>query len=78
MQSFDLAFIEQRRTELKIPMQRMADELGFINASTYLKYERGDYAFKAKQLPILANILKCRITDFFNQSVADLATRKIT
>ncbi|MED3549993.1 helix-turn-helix transcriptional regulator [Cytobacillus praedii] len=74
MNNFNLEFIEQRRNELDIPMQTMAIELGFKNASTYLKYERGDYSFKAKQLPLLARILNCKITDFFSLIVADLAT----
>jgi transcriptional regulator with XRE-family HTH domain len=76
MQNFNLDFIEQRRNELNIPMQKMADELGFKNASTYLKYERGDYAFKAKQLPTLAQLLNCRVADFFKKSVAELAKKE--
>lgn len=73
MNKFNLSFIEHRRNELDISMKKMADELGFKNASTYLKYERGDYSFKAKQLPALSQILQCKITDFFNQNVAKIA-----
>lgn len=76
MNDFNLKFIEKRRNELDIPMQKMAIELGFKNASTYLKYERGDYSFKAKQLPLLAKILKCKVTDFFNRNVAISATKE--
>ncbi|MBW8350735.1 helix-turn-helix transcriptional regulator [Bacillus sp. IITD106] len=68
--NFNLSFIKKRRTELDIPMQQMAIYLGFKNASTYLKYERGDYSFKAEQLPTLAKVLKCDVSDFFNLSVA--------
>ncbi|QXP99137.1 helix-turn-helix domain-containing protein [Bacillus velezensis] len=48
----------------------LANALGFKDASTYLKYERGEYSFKAKQLPSLANVLECHVTDFFTQNVA--------
>lgn len=59
-------------------MQTMATELGFKHASTYLKYERGDYSFKAEQLPKLAKLLRCDVTDFFNQFVAKSATKEVS
>lgn len=65
MTKVDLNYIKARRTELKLSMQRVANELGFKNASTYLKYENGDYSFKAEQLPSLAEVLECKIEDFF-------------
>ena len=43
----------------------MSTALGFKNASTYLKYENGDYTFKANMLPILAEKFNCKIDDFF-------------
>ena len=67
---FDLGYIKKRRKELKISMKKMAAELGFKHASTYLKYERGEYSFKAEQLPILAKVLQCKISDFYKQNVA--------
>ena len=67
---FDLGYIKKRRKELKISMKKMATELGFKHASTYLKYERGEYSFKAEQLPILAKVLQCKISDFYKQNVA--------
>ncbi|MCE4147421.1 MULTISPECIES: helix-turn-helix domain-containing protein [Bacillus] len=67
---FDLAFIKKRRIELDLSLQMLANALGFKDASTYLKYERGEYSFKARQLPSLAKILECRVTDFFTQNVA--------
>lgn len=73
MQELNLEFIKKRRLELKKTMQEMADYMGMKNASTYLKYENGDYAFKAEQLPKLAKALKCRITDFFTLNVAKTA-----
>jgi hypothetical protein len=51
----------------------MAHYLGFKNASTYLKYEKGVYAFKAEHL-LLAEVLKCDLQDFFIIYVAILET----
>ncbi|WP_141536514.1 helix-turn-helix transcriptional regulator [Bacillus cereus] len=39
--------------------------LGFKNASTYMKYEKGNYTFKADQLPLLAKALDCTIEELF-------------
>lgn len=61
----NLAFIRERRLKLGISQQKMAEILGFKNASTYLKYEKGIYAFKAEMLPILAKVLNCDIGNFF-------------
>lgn len=66
----NLEFVADRRAKLNIPMQEMAAKLGFKNASTYLKYERGNYRFRADQLPDLADALRCTIEDFFTQNVA--------
>jgi transcriptional regulator with XRE-family HTH domain len=65
MTQVDLDYIKDRRTQLKLSMRNVANQLGFKNASTYLKYENGVYAFKAEQLPLLASVLKCEIKDFF-------------
>lgn len=73
MQELNLEFIKDKRTKLEISMQEMADRMGFKNASTYMKYENGTYAFKAHQLPVLASILKCKISDFFMLKVAKTA-----
>lgn len=73
MRTLNLDFIKKRRVELNISLQEMAENLGFKNASTYLKYENGTYAFKAEQLPLLSKILKCNITDFFGQNIAKTA-----
>lgn len=74
--NFDLDYIKNRRKNLKLPLQDTAEKLGFKNASTYLKYESGVYAFKAKQLPELAEILDCDITNFFTQNVAKIAIKR--
>lgn len=73
MKTLDLLFIKKRRLELGKTLQDMADLMDMKNASTYMKYENGTYAFKADQLPMLAKALKCQITDFFNLDVAKTA-----
>ena len=75
MKSLDHPYIKHRRLELEKTLQDMADALGMKNASTYMKYENGTYAFKAEHLLVLANALKCKITDlFFSFNVAKTAT----
>ncbi|WP_203363045.1 helix-turn-helix transcriptional regulator [Bacillus sp. REN10] len=76
MEYLDLVYIKSRRIELDITLQEMANSLGFKNSSTYLKYETGTYSFKAEQLPILADCLKCKITDFFKKNVAKTEIKK--
>jgi transcriptional regulator with XRE-family HTH domain len=74
MKQVNLNFIKDRRIDLKLSLEHVANSLGFKNASTYLKYENGDYAFKADHMPLLAEILKCEIMDFFTQNVSKIAT----
>ncbi|KZS49015.1 transcriptional regulator [Paenibacillus glucanolyticus] len=69
----NLGFVKQRRLELGLSLQDMAGVLGFKNASTYMKYEEGSYAFKANHLPVLANKLECRIENFFEKRFAKIA-----
>ncbi|WP_054634841.1 helix-turn-helix transcriptional regulator [Thalassobacillus sp. C254] len=75
MEKLNHKFIKERRNELGISLQEMAYELGFKNASTYMKYENGTYAFKANHVPVIAKKLKCRINDiyFFSNNVAKTA-----
>ncbi|HLR65553.1 MAG TPA: helix-turn-helix transcriptional regulator [Virgibacillus sp.] len=61
----NLDFIKQRRRQLRLTNQEMAEELSFKNASTYFKYENGTYIFKASHLPILADLFQCSMDDFF-------------
>lgn len=72
----DLNLIKTKRSDFGLSMQTMADSLGFKNASTYLKYEKGEYSFKAEHLPILSRLLKCEIKDFFIKNVAEIETYK--
>lgn len=70
MKQLNLNYIKRRRIELGLSLQELANELGFKNASTYLKYENGDYLFKAEVLPILSITLKCEIENFFTKQIA--------
>ena len=71
--TLNLQYMRSRRQELNISLQEMAEALGFKNASTYLKYEMGDSAFKAIQLPVIAAKLNCQIENFFELNFADSA-----
>lgn len=73
METLNLQYIKKRRLQLAKTLQELAYLLGMKNASTYMKYENGTYAFKAEQLPKLAEALECNITDFFIQNVAKIA-----
>jgi transcriptional regulator with XRE-family HTH domain len=61
----NLEFIAKRRVEAGITLQDMAESLGFKNASTYLKYEKGEYDLKANHIPVLAKKLNCALRDLF-------------
>lgn len=63
----DLGFIKSRRIKLELTLQNVAEQLGFKNASTYLKYENGDYLFRANMLPKLASVLDCKVENFFKK-----------
>ena len=65
MKMLNLEFIAKRRSELKLTLQEMATALGFKNASTYMKYEKGEYAFSANHLPVIAKVLGCDIKELF-------------
>lgn len=67
MKRIDYDFIKERRDSLGLSMQYVAQELGFKNASTYLKYEVGEYLLKADMLPKLSKIFNCDIENFFTE-----------
>ncbi|MFP3392190.1 helix-turn-helix domain-containing protein [Brevibacillus sp. SIMBA_040] len=69
MEQINLTYIAKRRMEQGLTLQEMAESLGFKNASTYLKYEKGSYDFKANHLPVLAKKLKCGLHDLFIFSI---------
>lgn len=65
MNTVDLAKIKNRRKEMRINQQEMAEILGFKNASTYCKYENGTYKFDAEHIPVIAKKLKFKVNDIF-------------
>lgn len=65
MYKLNLEFIRERRLKLNLNLQEMADYMGFKHASTYMKYEKGIYSFKASHVPLLAIQLKTSIEDLF-------------
>ena len=67
MLELDLNAIKKHRIEQNKTLQDVADALNYKSASTYMKHEKGDHAFKANQLPTLAFILNCSIMDFFSE-----------
>lgn len=78
-QVLDLELILQKRKEKQITLQEMAETMGLKNASTYMKYEKGEYSFKAEHLPLLAKVFDCQIQDlFFDPRFANIANNKTT
>jgi transcriptional regulator with XRE-family HTH domain len=69
----NLEFIKKRRQLLNLSLQELAETLDFKNASTYMKYENGEYQFKANHLPVLASKLLCKIEIFFDDDFAKIA-----
>lgn len=65
MKKINHDFIKKRRNTLNLSLQNVAKELGFKNASTYFKYETGEYSIRADMLPKLSKILDCDIENFF-------------
>lgn len=61
----DLKGIKDKRSNLNISLREMADSIGLKDASTYMRYEKGTYLFKANHLPILAEKLNCSIQSLF-------------
>lgn len=74
MQELNLVLIKQRRKEMRITLQEMAEELGFKDASTYWKYEKGVYKFNADHIPKVAAKLKLKMSEiFFAPTLAKIA-----
>jgi len=74
MKKLNLNLIYKKRKDKQITLQEMAEIMGLKNASTYMKYEKGEYSFRAEHLPVLAKTLNCEIQDlFFEDRLAKLA-----
>jgi transcriptional regulator with XRE-family HTH domain len=78
MYNLNLEFLRERRLELNISLQEMADRMGFKHAATYMKYEKGIYSFKANHVPMLAIQLKSPVEDLFlNKKLLKSQIRKM-
>jgi transcriptional regulator with XRE-family HTH domain len=74
MTEINLQLIKSRRKALKITLLEMSEALGLKNASSYYKYEKGEYKFNGEQLPIVCKMLKMRLNEIFSdQNVAKIA-----
>ncbi len=82
MDKVNLEFVQRRRIALKLTLQDMAEALDFKHAANYMKYERGEYEFKANHVPVLAKKLNCSIEElyskapFFKKGFADSANNE--
>lgn len=65
MEQFDLDFIKKRRISLDLTLDYMARSLSLSGPGNYHKYENGQYKFRAEQLPKLAILLECKISDLY-------------
>ncbi len=63
--NINYAFLRERRKELKLTQEEIAEKLNICNGSQYSKIERGEYRLRAEWLPMLAKILKCSMSKFF-------------
>ena len=62
---FNLDYIVERRKELGLKQEDVAERLGMKCVPNYCKYENGDYKIKAEMIPALARALDCPIENFF-------------
>lgn len=60
----NLKFIAERRRELGLKQDELAEILG-IDRASYCKYENGVYKLNAEEIPALAAALKCPIGVLF-------------
>lgn len=65
MQEINFDLLKQRRKEMRLSLQEMAECMGLKDGSTYWKYEKGVYKFKGHQLPVVASKLKLKLNDIF-------------
>lgn len=72
----NLGLIKKKRKKKGLSLQEMARVLGFKNASTYLKYETGEYSFKLDMLPILSEKLEIPFESFFTHDISETEIRE--
>ena len=62
---FNLGYVVERRKELGLKQEDVAERLGMKCVPNYCKYETGVYKFNAEMIPKLAMALDCPIENFF-------------
>lgn len=74
MDKINLLLIKNLRVQKKMSQADMATALGLNNMWTYHRKERGEQAFTAEELNLLAKFHKKRMEYFFEHNVAENAT----
>lgn len=73
-QKLNLSFIKERRLNLNLTLQEMADLMGMKSKENYFRYENGDFAFKANDVPKLELSLNTSKESLFTPKVTKLET----
>lgn len=63
--SLNLNFIKQRRKDLGLTQQQMAEAIGLATSEKYSRRENGKYKFQVNELPILAKKLRVPIKNLY-------------
>ena len=63
--SLNLNFIKQRRKDLGLTQQQMAEAIGLATSEKYSRRENGKYKFQVNELPILAKKLRVSIKNLY-------------
>lgn len=73
-EKINLSFIKNRRISLGITLQEMANLVGMTSKENYYRYESGQYAFKADDIPKLQQALNTDKESLFTTKVTKLET----
>lgn len=65
LKEINLPLIKKKRKELKFTNEEMAEALGLPRKDSYWRREAGEYEFKSKELPALADKLKLPLEKIF-------------
>lgn len=76
MERVNLSLIKELRVQKKMSQAEMAEVLGLSNMWAYHRKERGDQAFTAEELNMIAKFHKKKMENFFEVIVAENATDK--
>lgn len=75
MEKVNLLLIKEMRVQKKMSQAEMAEILGFNNMWAYHRKERGEQAFTAEELNLIAKFHKKKMEYFFEKEVAKNATK---